>query len=198
MALDIDITENEIKRLLFSAIDNYDSICVNPYHIPIIRDLSKMRVTCPIDYPYGVSKVGLRNNASLTAIRAGACSLDLMIPHGMFFNKKYDDFVLDIHSHQKMCEDNNVELRLILEHSKYSREDLSNLFSIVRELRFETVILGTGIFNDDFTDSLITAYEVKTKFKVEPIITQRFCTAKELQLAAENGVLGIRTKSILV
>lgn len=198
VATDIDIDSTAIQKIVFSSIDSYNSLCTNTFHIPYVKDIAPYYpITCEIDFPAGNSKKGIRIAASLAAIKAGASSIDLMIPHALFFLKKYDDFLDDLNCHIVMCKGQGIDLKIVIENRQYDTLTLTTLLSVLKELKIDKIVLSTGMFVDDLYDDILLANEIQEKYLIKAILNRKICTRQDMELISDSGIYGIKTKSIL-
>ncbi len=191
--------DNEVREALFKGIQkNVNGIALLPNFLLSTKDfiVEGMDLSCLIDYPYGASDLAVRSHATLSAIRKGATTIDLVANTGLYFNSKSGKFFEDIEAIYNLCEEHNILLRVMLEYRLFEPDRLINLVNSIREIGIEYVIPSTGSHLDSWEDNLLTSVELTQKASVNVITNGVIINKKQLAIVKESKVFGLRFSSI--
>ena len=105
---DYSLNEIETSQLVASIIKmGIKNIGVFQYSISGLKSIlsSDISLSCPLDFPYGLSDIKSRNFLVSQACKSGASKIDIVIPSKILTNRKYDKLREDIRSNLAICEE---------------------------------------------------------------------------------------------
>lgn len=180
--LDYALTEIEVRSNIDYAINHgINNMSVLSYSVSSLKDLfSSISLSCPLDYPYGLSDIKSRNSMTLQACKSGVKVIDMVTPNKILANRKYDKFRDDIRSNLAICQEHGILLRYMLEYRTFSHEILAKVCQILRSLEIMTVLPSSGIFLDDINDNLIVCNFLHTKSGIDVICNGNVYTDKQM------------------
>lgn len=197
---DYSLSDEEIKNNFTVALKlGVKNISVHYIHLPIIKNLiSEMPVgvSCPVDYPYGLSDPKIRLMGIANAAKNGATTIDMVMPAKYIANRKYDKLRDDIKTNLVMCQENNLILRYILEYRVFNHETLAKTCQILKTLGIEYVLPATGHMIDDINDNLIASKYLMAKSQIKTICNGNIWTEKHVQSVKSSDIHGIRIHHI--
>jgi deoxyribose-phosphate aldolase len=196
---DYSINESEVIEQINTSLKlGVNSISILQYslstikNIPDIKD-KKVSLSCPADYPNGLSDSKTRNFLVTQLCKSGVDHIDLMIPTKLITNRKYDKFREDIRTNLEICRENNVELRYILEYRIYNHEVLAKTCQILLDLGIKKIFPSSGAMIDDISDNLIACNFLTTKSKISTICTGNIYNQKQVSTVKNiDNLYGIR------
>jgi deoxyribose-phosphate aldolase len=196
---DYSLNETEVSEFINSSIRfGITGISILPYSIGTIKNIpsikeKKITISCPADYPHGLSDSKTRNFLVTQLCKSGVDHIDLVIPTKIVTNRKYDKFREDIRTNLEICRENNVDLRYILEYRVYSHEILSKICQILMDFGITTVFPSSGSMIDDISDNLIACNFLMTKSKINTICTGNMYHNKHANIIKNmDNLYGIR------
>jgi len=195
---DYSLIEEEVKDNIEQAIKmGITNIALYQYSIPSIKSLlanteKQISISCPIDYPYGLSDFKSRNFMVTQAAKLDVSVIDLVIPAKCVTNRKYDKIRDDIKSNLEICQENNIELRYILEYRVFNHEILAKICQILKTMGVNSVIPSTGQMIDDINDNIIAAKYLNTKSGISTIINGNVWNKTQAENIKHSGVESIR------
>lgn len=186
------LTEEEVKNNISSAAKlGIKNISTYQYSLPYIKPLVteyNLFVTCPVDYPYGLSDLKSRNFMVSQVAKSGVNRIDLVTPSKCVTNRKYDKIRDDIKSNVEICQANNVELRYILEYRVFSHETLAKICQIFKSMGVDTVIPSTGQMLDDINDNIIAAKYLSAKSNIKVVINGNIWNQKHIDNIKSSNI----------
>jgi deoxyribose-phosphate aldolase len=188
-------TSDDVRETLFSAIDKeLSGISIFAPLITSIKDflVDGLTLSCPIDYPYGVSDTAIRTHATLAALRKGANAIDLVASNILLFNKQANKFCDDVDSVKKVCDENGSTLRLMLDYRLYDYTTMIKIGNLLKELKIEYIIPATGRLIDAWDDNLAISIEMSNKTGLKVITNGNIWKRSQYDLIAKSGVFGVR------
>jgi deoxyribose-phosphate aldolase len=190
------LTEEEIKTNISCAAKlGIKNISTYQYSLPYIKPIvteHNMLVTCPADYPYGLSDLKTRNFMVSQIVKSGVYGIDLVTPSKSITNRKYDKIRDDIKSNLEICQANNVELRYILEYRIFGHEILAKICQIFKSMGVDTVIPSTGQMIDDINDNIIAAKYLSAKSNINVVINGNVWNQKHIENIKNADIKNIR------
>lgn len=195
---DYSINESETEKNILHAVKaGIINFSLLPYSISGFKNSELFKsnnfsLSCPIDFPYGLSDTKSRNFMVSQAIKSGANVIDLFLPTKMIINRKYDKFREDIKSNFDICFEKNVKLRYILEYRVFSHEILAKVCQILMTFGIDTILPSSGMMIDDIHDNLIACNYFLTKTGIKTICNGNIYTENHVKLANNANIHGIR------
>jgi deoxyribose-phosphate aldolase len=190
------LSDEELKHNFTLAIKlGIKNIATFHMHLPAIKALTEelsLNISCPIDYPYGMSDSKTRSTAINAAAKAGATCVDIMVPAKFISNRKYDKLRDDIKNNLTICQENNLVARYILEYRVFNHETLAKTCQILKTLGIEYIFPASGHMIDDINDNLIAAKYLMAKSDIKVITNGNIWTAKHSDNIKLADIYGIR------
>jgi deoxyribose-phosphate aldolase len=162
---DIAANENEVKEAITIAIKYQpDLISVFPHYLKTAKNtINNIPLGCLVDYPLGLLDLKSRLLATEFAIKNGATVIELVAPTYYLCNRKYDKFREDVKTHLELCQENNVELRYIVEYRVFTLELLYKIAQILSSFGVKIMYASTGYSLDDINDNLLACALINKK-----------------------------------
>lgn len=192
---DRTLTEDEVKNNIANAIKlGIKHISTYQYSIPYIKSVlnDNVSLTCPADFPYGLSDLKSRNLIVSQIAKLGVQGIDLVMQSKYITNRKYDKIREDIKSNLEICEANSVKLRYILEYRLFGHETLAKICQILKDFNIHDIIPSTGQMIDDINDNIIAAKYLYTKSGINVIINGNIWHQKHIDNIKSSEVKDIR------
>lgn len=188
-------TVDDVREGMFIAIKHgLTSLSIYPFFLQQMKDfvLEGTILSCPVDFPYGLQDSVMRNHAVLSAIRKGANAIDLVANSHLLCNAKNSKFFDDVETSKKICDENKVLLRIMLEYRMFESKRLVKTGCGLKELGIEHVIPATGEGLDTWYDNLQISMELTDKCGLKVITNGNIWTEKQYQSIKDSGVFGVR------
>lgn len=197
---DTEINEAEAKQLAIEVSKfPINSITVPHYLIKSVRSLitTNINISCFIDYPLGVSDQKTRRFAVEQAQKNGASSVDIAMPQNLAANRKYDKIREDIKNIYEFCNENNVQIKYILEYRVFDHHCLKKICEIFDDFNINYVYPSTGFFLDNLADNILASIFLHQNSKnLNVISTGNIWSEKHFETIKKSGLFGFRTNSI--
>jgi deoxyribose-phosphate aldolase len=195
---DYSLSDDEIKNNINSAIKmGAENIALfysgsTTFIKSVLDDHPNVKISCPVDYPYGLLDSKSRLFVVSQLAKSGVNSIDLVVPAKFIANRKYDKLRDDIKNNLLVCQENNINLRYILEYRVFNHETLAKTCQILKGLGIEYVFPSTGHMIDDINDNIIAAKYLHTKSEIKVICNGNMWVPKHVDNLKNSGVYGVR------
>lgn len=200
--IDTDKNEAEIKSLVGEVLSEplkVNSITCSYYYLKIIKSLigkSDIALSCLIDFPSGMSDLQSRKTSVEQAYKAGATSIDVVMPQNLVSNRKYDKIREDIKTLSEYCNENNLKARYIMEYRVFDHHCLKKLCEILDSFNIREVFPSTGYFLDNLADNLIASVFLHENSKdINIYCTGNSWSESHFDIIQKTGLYGIRVFS---
>lgn len=185
-------TKNNISSALKLGIKNISTFA---YSISSIRPLisNEINLSIPVDFPYGISDTKVRNFSinQLSKIE-NVKTIDIVAPAKILANRKYDKFRDDVKSNMDICNENNLNLRYILEYRIFNHEILAKICQILYTFGVKEVLPSTGQMIDDINDNLIATKYLSAKTSIKVISNGNIWNSNQIDNIKNSSIYGIR------
>jgi len=197
---DYSLSDDEIKHNIASAIKlGVSNIALHFIHLSTIKslvDMDSINISCPIDYPYGISDLKTRSSSVAIAAKQGVSVIDVVAPAKFIANRKYEKLREDIQNNIDICKTHNIILRYILEYRVFNHETLAKTCQILKSFGVEYVLPSTGHMIDDINDNLIASKYLTAKSNIHTICNGNIWTPKHIETLKSSGIYGVRAHYI--
>jgi len=187
---DFDSNDKETKEQIEKAVTMSPSvISVLPQYVKTINKIVPDNIILGtiIDYPFGLSDFLAREDSVKTAIRAGVKSIEIVAPNHALCNRKYDRFRVEIDCIKKICIDNMVDLRYIIDYKTYTLNLMHKVCEILYLKKLPSVYPSTGFSLDSISDNILVSMMLKKKNpNMNVIITGQAWTDEHINLILSN------------
>lgn len=195
------LSEKETENMLFSVVkENFNGISVYTHSIKQIREAYEVKggliISTPIDYPNGLSDTKLRNHAVISAARQGANAVDLVVLTYLLFQERWKGIEVDLSSNLKICQDNGILLRVMLEYRTTNPDGLLKVARMLCDLGIEYVYPSTGFRIDNFADNILAGQAIMEKTKLKVISNGNIWMHQHLTAAVNSKLYGYRLHSL--
>jgi len=197
--IDTEITESQAKSLL-QEIKAYPISSVSiPYYLyksfkQILAE--KIRLSCFIDYPLGISDSKTRLCAIKQANEVGFNTVDISMPQNLAANRKYDKIREDIKICIDYCLSSNMEPRYILEYRVFDHYCLKKICEIFDDNNIKFVYPSSGYFIDNLADNILASIFLHQNSKdLNVLCTGNMWHDKHFETMIKSGLFGFRTTS---
>jgi len=195
------VTIDEIKNLCIEANEfNFASVCILPYYISYAKEYinnKNIKICTVIGFPLGANTKESKIYETKNAISIGANEIDMVANLPAFFNNDYNYVESEIKEIKKICNDNNVILKVIVETCLLNYDQKKLISKIVSNCGADFIKTSTG-----FSSYGATIEDVKTlKENVSPNVNVKASggikTLKSLIEMLEAGATRIGTSSAI-
>jgi deoxyribose-phosphate aldolase len=185
LCLDKSADLDKLMRFAFASSTRViDKLCIQI--LPDIRD--SIVIASQIDFPDGLSSSISRSHDAMYSVRYGAKYVDLVINNVLLEDGQWGRIAQEVGSMQKMCAENNVVLRAVIEYSLHTSDILINLCEILLNNGVDTIINSTGRVVDNVTDNLLSCQSLKGATGINIVACGRLYTEKQLNLFKSIGI----------
>ena len=198
---DLASNETEVKENIKTAI-KYPvySISVLPFYLKTAKSIigqHPIKLSTVVDYPLGTSDLKTRMSATENAIKNGANSIEIVIPTQFLSNRKYDKFREDVDSQSKLCIQNKVEIKYILEYRVFAYELLYKIAQILQSYGVSDIYPSTGYLLDDIYDNILAAALISKKNPdINTICNGNIWNSDQIQTIYKMNLYGIKVNSL--
>ena len=144
--LKMDAREEDITKLCKEAIDyGFETVCVNPYYVPLAADLLKktnVGVCCVVGFPLGMNTPKVKSYEAIEAIENGADEIDMVINVGALKDKDYDYVKEEIEEVRDNID--GKTLKVIIETSLLTKEEIIKMTEICNKTFVNFIKTNTG------------------------------------------------------
>lgn len=170
-AANIDLLCNEAIEYRFAAV------CVPPYFVQDAQKLldgSSVKVATVIGFPFGYHHYKTKTEEARLAIGEGADELDMVMNLAAFKSNDLAYVETEVGAISKLAQENGVTLKVIIESSMLSREEIIKCCQLYRHFPVQFLKTSTG-----FGDGGATVEAVKLMREQLP---------PEIQIKASGGI----------
>lgn len=190
------LSEEDVKNNISSVLKlGIKNISTFSYSIPHIRPLltEDINLSVPVDFPYGISDIKIRNFSinQLSKIE-NIKTIDIVAPAKILTNRKYDKFREDVKSNIEICNENNINLRYILEYRIFNHEILAKICQILHTFGVKEVFPSTGQMIDDINDNIIATKYLSSKSEIKVISNGNIWNSNQIDNIKNSSIYGIR------
>lgn len=142
-------TEEDIRALCQDAVSyNFCAVCVQPDYVRLAKECikgSNVKVATVIGFPLGANRSETKIFEAKLAVDDGADELDMVVNHDDFLNKKYAQIISEINA---IKEETGVTLKVIVETSMLSEEELRKMCELVATSKADFIKTSTGFVGE--------------------------------------------------
>ena len=141
--------EKDIRALCQDAVlYDFCAVCVQPDYVRLAKECVKgsdVKVATVIGFPLGSNKTETKIFEAKLAVKDGADELDMVVNHDDFLNKNYSRIINEINAIKEVT---NVTLKVIVETSMLSEDDLRKMCELVVSSKADFIKTSTGFVGD--------------------------------------------------
>lgn len=149
-------------------------------------------LSCPIDYPHGLSDTKTRNHSILTAIHHKVNAIDLVVNMAYLINDRIIEFTSDLASAKVICDSNNVTLRIMLDYRNIDEGLFSEMCIALTTLNIEYAFASPGNSAEDYEENILMCYKMQNDFNINAIATGSIYLPEHYNVAKESKIFGVR------
>ncbi|MCQ2956764.1 MAG: deoxyribose-phosphate aldolase [Mycoplasmoidaceae bacterium] len=146
--LKADATESDIKKLCAEAKQyNFASVCVNPYYVPLCKELLKgtyVKVCTVIGFPLGQMTTEAKCAEAIDACKKGATEIDMVLNIAALKEKKLDYVTKEIEQIKDACHNHHAILKVIIETCLLNNEQKIDACHCVSNAHADFIKTSTG------------------------------------------------------
>ena len=197
---DIEAKDQEIKNIVDQVSKfNLSYISVFPYYVKNTKRLlenTKIKLSCPIDFPLGISDTKNRQQELLLAIKNGAQKIEMVFPSLLVINRKYDKLREEIKTNLAICKEAGVELNYFLEYRHFDHVVLAKVAEILMVIGVNVIYPSTGFLIDDINDNLIACSYFFKKTAIKSITNGNIWQESQVKNIIKSEVYGVRFSNL--
>lgn len=146
--LKFDTSIEDIKQICNEALEyQFAAVCIPPFFIKQAKDLlidSKVLVATVVGFPLGYSHTIVKLQETKLAILDGADEIDMVVNVSAMKSGDWEYVQQDILTLNELCHDHKVILKVIIESSLISDEEIVKLCEICSQIKVDFVKTSTG------------------------------------------------------
>ena len=195
-----DSTYDDILKTIFIASEkNISSVAIPSGFMSRVNDfLKNQKFSAAIDFPYGLSGTQVRLHEIILAIRQGASFIDLVVNNSYIKEKNWRKIRDDLKSCLSVCNQNNVELRVIIEYRLFPVETVLLMCDLFSTIGVYHVVNSTGFVVDDISDNAIISHQIQEKTGVFVTSCVRAFTKDHIKTFEDIDIYALRLMSLKV
>lgn len=202
---DLADNEKETKEKIEQASGFSPSvISVFPFYLRSAKnvlsnnDIKDIKLSCVIDYPFGISDSESRIVSVDQAIKHGADCIELVMSNHLLCNRKYEKIRKELFTISQMCLKNNIDLRVVLEYKIFTPELLYKASYILLEFNIFTIYPSANFLMDSVADNILASMLISKKNpKINIIINGSAWTDNHIEMILSNkNIYGYKTSNI--
>ena len=195
-----DSTYNDILKTIFIASEkDISSVAVPSGFMSRVGDFLKdQKFSAAIDFPYGLSSTQVRLHEVILAIKQGASFIDLVINNSYIKEKNWRKIREDLKACLSVCNQNNVELRAIIEYRLFSVDTVLLMCELFNANGVHHVINSTGFIADDISDNAIISHQMQEKTGVFVTSCVRAFTKDHIKTFEDIDIYALRLMSLKI
>lgn len=192
-----DFSDNEFNNFIMELSPSISTVVLPIYFAKNAKNKIKTdcRVSCLIDFPLGISDIGSRFEACKFAIKNKCDAIDIVMQPNLLANRKYDKIREEVKNLKTYCDDNNTEIRYILEYRAFDHHCLKKACEILLNTNITTISLSTGYGIDVLSDFIIASKFLSSTqtSDINIILTANFWSDKHIETILKNGFKTVRS-----
>lgn len=138
--------EDDIRKLCMEAAKyHFESVVVNPYYIPLAKELLKgtnVLVTTVVGFPLGANTIDVKVYEAINAIELGADEIDMVINIGALKDKDYSYVKQEIEEVRDSID--GKTLKIIIETCYLDEEEIKEIVKICNDTFVNFIKTSTG------------------------------------------------------
>lgn len=189
---DIDLA---VKLVENGTIDN---IVIQPYLLSEKEKYAEIlaETSVLIDYPFGLQLNKSREFEVITAAKHGISSIDIVLNQHLLNSGHYGLILKELTTLSKIKKDYNLVIRVLLDYTASTEDDILTLAYELPEVDIETVVSSTMMYSDTPVDNIIFSQNISSKTNISVIAASNMWLPKHHKLCKNAGVSGFRSNSI--
>jgi len=197
---DTSFNDLELKNIL-TELNKFSihTISILPSSLKTSKSIlnSNISIACPIDYPLGINSLETRLSMIQYAAKNGANIVDIMIPHQIVCNRKYEKFRDDIKSSVDLCLSVNIRPRYMFEYRVFNYETLYKLAQILSTYNIFEILPSSGYRLDNIYDNILAGAMIKKKVpKMQVVYNGNIWSESQIDQIFDIKPYGVRVYSI--
>lgn len=155
------------------------------------------KVSCIIDFPFGLSDPNTRLKACEYAIKNKSDFLDIVLQSSLLVNRKYDKLREEIKNIKEFCKENGTGIRYILEYRMFDHNCIKKACEILNSFDITTISLSTGCGLDVLSDAIIAnKFILSSNPNLNLILASNFWHDKQIDMIVKNNFYGVRSSYV--
>jgi len=191
--------EADVRKNVFRALDlGVHGISVPHIFLGKLSDIlaEGTVISAPIDYPLGKSDPKIRQHTILKAIHCGANAIDLVAQSVLILNDRVNEYIADISSAKRICDDNGVTLRVMIDYRVIDWPLIVESCVICKTLNIEYLFMSNGHYVDDYRDNMLLCHQIHKDYNISTICNGNIYMPQHLEMIRKAKVFGARFHKI--
>lgn len=180
------------------------TISVFPHYLKAARcalnnqNNDKIKLSCVIDYPFGISNTESRILSVDQAIANNTDCIELVMSSHLLCNRKYEKLRKELFTVSQMCMSHSKDLRIILEYKLFTPELLYKASYLLLEFNILTIYPSANFLMDNIADNILASMLIyKKNPKMNIIVNGHAWTDEHIEMIlANNSIYGYKTSNI--
>lgn len=154
-----DATTSDVQKLCDEARQwQFHSVCINPVWVSFCSNLlagSDIQICSVVGFPLGASLSATKADEARRCISDGATEIDMVMSLGHAKMHDWESVGFDIESVAQVCEQNQAQLKVILETGLLSPEEIRFACEISEKAGAHFVKTSTGFLGQGATEDAV-------------------------------------------
>ncbi len=172
-----------------------DQLIIYPYLLKHAHQLDMSKIGVAVDYPFGVQLPKSRQQQVLSCAKLGVSSIELIINQSLIVNNQFGEIMEELQICKKICDDNNVILRPVIDYKDLEVEDIVYLCQELTNISIFSLVTSTMVYTDTPIDNIILCQAITRNTAVSPITASNMWIDRHWKLAENAGINTFRTNS---
>jgi hypothetical protein len=114
----------------------------------------------------------------------------------MLNNGEYGNILKELKTFSKLKNDYNVIIRVVLDYTVSSQEDIELLALELPEYDISTIVSSTMMYSDNPVDNIIFSQNISSKSSIGVVAASNMWLQRHHKLCSNAGLFGFRSNSI--
>ncbi len=156
-----ELTRDEAREAIQLGIDfEVRTVCVRPCDIAMAAEMcagTRTQVSCVLSFPHGCTLSAVKAQEAKASIEAGTNEIDMVANIGMIRAGDWDGLTADISAVTSVARDHNVPVKVILETSYLSLDQIKHATECVVAAKAQFAKTSTGFAEHGATEEAVRA-----------------------------------------
>ncbi|NLM11446.1 MAG: deoxyribose-phosphate aldolase [Clostridiaceae bacterium] len=187
-----EMTQEEVRNAIQLGIDyKVKTVCVRPCDIELAVKMCSGTITgvsCVLAFPHGTVPSEIKRLEAEAYIQKGVDEIDMVVNYGYIRSKLWDEVVKDIKAVSEITKANKVLLKVILETSQLTEEEIIKATECAINARADFVKTSTGFYGEGATVKSVQAMLKAANGKIQVKASGGIRNSEQARVFLDMGV----------
>lgn len=187
-----EMTQEEVHQAIQLGIDfKVKTVCVRPCDIDLAVKMcrgTETGVSCVLAFPHGTVPTEIKTMEAEVYIKKGVDEIDMVANYGYIRSKLWQKVEEDIKGVADVAMTNNVLLKVILETSQLSEDEITKATECVIKAGADFVKTSTGFYGEGATVKAVQAMVKAADGKIQVKASGGIRNAEQARIFLDMGV----------